>query len=112
MRKSDSLFGGPPAIPKFDSDSDRLVMRRLAALSYVDDDYDSSGSGAALASISAAAATLGSAYILSKSPNNGVIVPTRTIPAYGAATSGGSMLIVVVLVIALGIGGLIFAMKG
>jgi hypothetical protein len=110
MRKSDSLFGG--GIPKMEND--RLVMRRLAALSYVEDDSsDSSGSGAALASISAAAATLGSAYILSQSPNNSVNVPTRTIPAYGAnTTGGGSMLLVVVAVIVIGVGALFFAMKG
>jgi hypothetical protein len=114
MRISDSLFGGASAVPKFDKKTDRLVLRRLAALSYVSDDYsDSSGSGSALDSITAAAATLGSAYILSQSPNNSVNVPTRTIPAYGSATAGGGgTILIIVAVIVIGIGAFFFAMKG
>lgn len=94
-----------------ENDFRSIVATRCAQLGYSYDD-ESSGGGAALSSITAAAATLGSAYILSQAPNNTVQVPTRTIPAYGAATGGGNMLLVVVVVIALGIGAFFYAMKG
>jgi hypothetical protein len=115
MRKSDSLFGGARALPKFDKENDRVVLRQLAALGYVDDYGSDGGSGSALDSITNAAATLGSAYIISNAQrNNSVNVPTRTNPAYGSATSGpsGSVLIVVVLVLFAAVGGLFYAMKG
>jgi len=94
-----------------EKDFRNIVSTRCAQLGYSYDD-DSSGSGAALSSIASAAATLGSAYIVSQAPVNTVQVPTRTVPAYGAATSNSSMVVVVVIVIAVAIFGFMFAMKG
>lgn len=94
-----------------------IIRTRFAMLGY---SYsDDSGSGSALASISSAAASLGSAYILAsqKSPNfnqnfNNVSVPTRINPAYGAAqpVGGSTVLWVVVAVAAIG-AGLLFAFR-
>ena len=71
---------------------DEIIRHRFAALGYYDDS-DDSGAGSAIASISQAAATLGSAYIYSKNQPQYTQVPTTTRPTYGAATpfytSGG-----------------------
>jgi hypothetical protein len=80
---------------KFRTDNfDKLVTQRLALLFdfYDDSSGDDSGGGSALASITAAAASLGSAYILSQRQPQQVQVPQTTIPAYGASASltGGS----------------------
>lgn len=93
-------------------DFDGIVKNRFALLGYSYSE-DDSGGGSALASITAAAATLGSSYILSQQPNNGVNVPTRTNPAYGATapTSTGTIFLVVG-VLAVLIGGAVFVMRG
>lgn len=91
-----------------------IVATRCAQLGYsYEDESDSTGSGASLASITAAAATLGSAYIVSQAPVNSVQVPTRTIPAYGSATpaSGGTMFAIVAVLLII-VGGIFFALKG
>src|SRR5271170_915911 len=79
-----------------EKDFRNIVSTRCAQLGYSYDDSDS-GSGAALSSIASAAATLGSAYVISTIPNNTVSVPTKTVPAYGAATSTSSGLIFAVV---------------
>lgn len=72
---------------------DEILKHRFAALGYYDSS-DDGGGGSALDSITAAAASLGSAYIVSQNQPQYTQVPTRTNPAYGAATpffsSGGS----------------------
>lgn len=95
-----------------EQNADGIVKNRFALLgySYAEDD---SGSGSALASLSAAAVSLGSAYIQSQAPQNAVAVPTRTQPAYGAAapTSSNTLLFIGVGLVVV-IGGLLFVMKG
>ena len=87
MRKMFTYGDGSKAVPKYDKQSDTLVLQRLAALGYYDEG-DDSGSGNALNGILDAASTLGSAYILSRSQPQTTQIPTTTRPAYGAATSG------------------------
>ena len=90
---------------------DEIIRTRFTLLdySYAED----SGGGSALASITQAAATLGGAYIATQNRSNAVQVPTRTLPAFGAATpTNTSTVLVVVLVIAAAIGGLLYVMRG
>jgi len=85
MRNMFTMGDGTQALPKYDKDSDRLVLQRLVALGY--DDDDDSGSGSALSGLLDAAGTLGSAYVSSQAQPQTTQIPTTTRPAYGAATS-------------------------
>jgi len=87
-----------------------IIRARFAMLGYSYDEGDDSGGGSALASITSAAATLGSAYIQSQQPANTTVVPTRTNPAYGAAAPTGSGTILLVLVAVAAV--TIFALRG
>ena len=86
------------------NDFDGVVKNRFALLDYSYAEEDSGG-GSALASITAAAATLGAAYVATQAPNNGVLVPTRTNPAYGAGAprSSGLLIFGVLAVVTVGV---------
>lgn len=92
------------------NDADGIVKNRFALLGYSYSE-DDTGGGSALASITAAAASLGSAYILSTAPNNGVLVPTRTNPAYGAAAPSRGIFFSVIVVGLIAIGAVLLLRK-
>jgi hypothetical protein len=97
-----------------DNNPDEIIRNRFAMLGYsYDDNGSGSGSGSALASIIAAAGSIGSAAIIaSHQPSTAVAIPTRTNPAFGAAQPvGGNTILVVVLVAVVAFGGLFFAMR-
>jgi hypothetical protein len=93
-------------------DFDRFIKKRFACLGYSYDDDDSGGDGSALASITAAAASLGSAYVLSQNRPSTVSVPQTTIPTYGAGSAlggGGSSTLLLVGLVFVGLIVFLFA---
>jgi hypothetical protein len=95
-------------------DYDGFIKARFALLGYSYDDESDSGGGSALASITAAAASLGSAYVLSQNQPSRVQVPQTTVPTYGAAASplagSSSSMLLLVGVAFVGVIFLLFAM--
>jgi hypothetical protein len=84
-------------------------MRRLADLYY--DPSDASGSGSALASLTAAAAQIGSAVIIANAKNpTQVYPPLSTRPPYTVQSSSSNLALIAVVVVGV-IVGAIYVMR-
>jgi hypothetical protein len=102
LRKMHTLTDN--GVPAFDKESDSIVRRRLVALQYMSDSDDGiadSGSGSAQTAILSAAASLGSAAIISQTSPNYVSAPQTARPIYGSSASPSSAVILVVVVVAI-----------